>query len=62
MSHQFEECPAKPRLEYIEKWQKDQNGTLGRLEKKMDRLMWAILSSMGVIVVALVTTLLAVVR
>lgn len=60
-AHLAEECPQEPRLVYLEKWQKDQNGTLGRLEKKMDRLMWAIVTSMAVIVMALVSTLLTVV-
>lgn len=33
-----DECPNHFRVLNLEKWQKDQNGTLGRLERKVDGL------------------------
>jgi len=36
--HNAEECPNHFRVINLEKWQKDQNGTLGRLERKIDEL------------------------
>lgn len=54
MSHTFEDCPAKPRLEYLEKKDELQNGTMGRIEKKVDRVLWAIIGGLGAVCMALI--------
>lgn len=54
MSHDFDACPAKPRLEYLEKKDRAQNGSLQRIEKKVDRILWAIIGGLGAVVLALI--------
>lgn len=54
MSHLFDQCPAKPRIEYLEHKDQQQNGTMGRIEKKVDRILWAIIAGMGAVVLALI--------
>lgn len=61
MSHAFDECPAKPRLEYLEHKDALQNGTMDRIENKVDRVLWAIIGGLGTLVVALVGVILGVV-
>lgn len=53
-SHSFDACPAKPRIEYLEHKDRVQNGSLGRIEKKVDRILWAIIGGLGAVVIALV--------
>ncbi len=38
MEHNPETCPNHYEIENLKQWQKNQNGTLGRLEIKMDKL------------------------
>lgn len=53
----FNTCPAKPRIEYLEKKDTEQNGKLSRIERKVDRVLWAIIGGLGAVVVALVALL-----
>jgi hypothetical protein len=52
--HEFDNCPAKPRLEYLEKKDAEQNESLQRIEAKIDRVLWAIVGGLGVVVMALI--------
>ncbi|MEN6544945.1 MAG: hypothetical protein ABFE07_02795 [Armatimonadia bacterium] len=61
MTHDFDDCPAKPRIEALEAREMLQNGTVQRLEgkldrmqDKMDRLLWTILGGLGAVVMALI--------
>lgn len=54
LSHLFDECPAKPRLEYLEQKDRLQNGTMDRIEKKVDRVLWAIIGGLGAVCLALI--------
>ena len=58
-THTIEGCLQESRLDYMEKWQHDQNGTLTRLEKKLDRLLYAVLGGMSSVVVALIVAVCA---
>lgn len=53
VDNQFSSCPAKPRIEYLEHKDRQQNGKLGRIEKKVDRILWAIIGGLGAVVLAL---------
>ena len=55
--HDFDGCPAKTRIEYLERRDEIQNGTMGRIEKKVDRILWAIIGGLGAVVMALVACL-----
>jgi len=55
--HDFNDCPARPRIEYLEHRDEIQNGTMGRIEKKVDRILWAIIGGLGAVVMALVACL-----
>jgi len=35
-----EHCDKKDAIEALEQWQERQNGSLQRIEEKVDRLMW----------------------
>lgn len=59
----FEDCPAKPRVECLEEWQVRQNGSLERIEKKVDKLLFWLLASIGgltVVLIGLIATLLGI--
>ncbi len=46
------------RVDKLESWQTKQNGTLQRLEEKIDRFMWWIIGVLGGVIVQLALTIL----
>ena len=52
-THHYDDCPAKPEVENLKDWQERQNGHLGRIEKKVDRLLYWLLGSMGSVIAVL---------
>lgn len=57
MTHEFDTCPAKPRIELLEKNDRDQNGSLQRIEAKVDRILFTIVAGLGAVVLALIGTI-----
>ena len=54
MTHTYEDCPAKEAIDDLQAWQQRQNGSLQRIEKQVDRILWAIIGCMGAVCVALI--------
>jgi len=54
MTHTYEDCPAKKSIDDLQAWQQRQNGSLQRIEKQVDRILWAIIGGMGAVCVALI--------
>ena len=50
MEHDFECCPAKPRIESLERSQ----DAIDRIEAKVDRLMFATMGGLGLVILALI--------
>lgn len=59
MQLRYECCPAKGKDEEFERWQTDQNGKLGRIEKQVYRIFWAIIGGLGAVCMALIGVVLA---
>ncbi len=49
----FEHCPAKPRIEYLEKKDEAQNGTMRRIEEKVDKLLFRTVAGLAAVVLCL---------
>jgi hypothetical protein len=54
VAHEFDDCPAKPRIEALEEKDRVQNGCVQRIEQKIDRLMFATMGGLGLVILALV--------
>jgi hypothetical protein len=54
MTHTYEDCPAKEAIDDLQAWQQRQNGSLQRIEKQVDRILWAIIGGLGAVCVALI--------
>lgn len=50
MTHDFDDCPAKPRIEILEQGQR----AIDRIEAKVDRLMFATMGGLGLVILALI--------
>lgn len=48
----YDHCPAKPAIISFKDWQERQNGSLQRIEQKVDRLFFATLGGLSAVVVA----------
>lgn len=55
----YENCPAKSEIEAFKQWQERQNGSLQRIEAKVDKLFFAIISGSVSLILALVGAILA---
>lgn len=44
---------CESRFDALEKWQTRQNGSLGRIEGKVDKLLFAVVTSLGALAVSL---------
>ena len=55
-AHPLEEydCPQSPRIRYLEDKDRDQNGKLTRIEKQVNRILWAMIGGLGAVVIALI--------
>jgi hypothetical protein len=49
----YDECPAKAEVDDLKGWQSRQNGSLQRIEEKVDKLQNSILGATFTILVAL---------